>query len=62
MHFDIVEAVRQKQQQQVRSVSIDNGDVVDISTSDGTVVVTLGARVGAGPEEDVGPEESVPSD
>ena len=39
MHFDIVEAMRQKQQQQARSVSVDNGDVIDITTSDGKIVV-----------------------
>ncbi len=59
MHFDIVEAVRQKQQQQVRSISIDDGDVVDISINDGTVVVSLGARLG-GSEEEVEPVETVP--
>ena len=40
MHFDIVEAIRQKQQKQPRTVSIENGKVVDVSINDGTVVVS----------------------
>lgn len=43
MHFDIIEAVRQKQHKHERNVSIENGDLVDISMSDGNVVVRTGA-------------------
>lgn len=42
MHFDIVEAIRQKQQKQPRTISIENGKTVDISVSDGIVVIDAG--------------------
>ena len=48
MHFDIVEAVRQKQFKHQQSLSVENGDVVDISLIDGTVIV----RPGVSPEPD----------
>lgn len=40
MHFDIAEVIRQKQQKQPKIVSIENGNLVDISVSDGAVVVS----------------------
>ena len=46
MHFDIVEAIRQKQYQKQESIAIENGDVVDISIDDDTVVINLGVRGG----------------
>ncbi len=51
MHFDIIEAIRQKQYKKQQSISIENGDVVDISISDGKVVVSPGVPPGLGPEE-----------
>jgi hypothetical protein len=42
MHIDIVEAIRQKQREYVRSVSIENGDTIDINIDDGRVVVRPG--------------------
>ena len=56
MHFDIVEAIRQKQREYVRSISIDNGDTLDISIDEGKVVVRPGVR----PEEEVEPPEIAP--
>ncbi|MHB8178055.1 MAG: hypothetical protein ACYDA5_04250 [Vulcanimicrobiaceae bacterium] len=56
MHFDIVEAIRQKQRKHARSVSIDNGDMVDISIDDGKVVVRPGVR----PQEEIEPTEILP--
>jgi hypothetical protein len=44
MHFDIVEAIRQKQREYVRSISVENGETVDISIDDGNVVVRSGVR------------------
>lgn len=40
MYFDIVEAIRQKQRTYVRSISVENGDIVDITATDGTIVVS----------------------
>lgn len=41
MHLDIIEAIRQRQRTHVRSISIENGNLVDIiMKDDGTVVVT----------------------
>ncbi len=39
MHFDIAEIIRQKQQKQPRTISIENGKQVEISMSNGGVVV-----------------------
>jgi hypothetical protein len=39
MHLDIVEAVRQKQYKKQQSVRTENGDLFDISMTDGRVVV-----------------------
>jgi hypothetical protein len=47
MHFDIVEAIRQKQQRQPKSIIICNGKVVVLP---------------AEPEEEVDPSEIVPVD
>lgn len=52
MHIDIVEAIRQKQRKQLRSISIENGKVV----------VIPGARDALGPEEEIEPSEIVPLD
>jgi hypothetical protein len=52
MHFDIVEAIRQKQQKQVRSISIENGKVV--------VIPEFPPRLGA--EEEIEPSEIAPLD
>ncbi len=41
MHFDIIEAVRQKQQKQMRNIRIENGKVV----------VSSPGPSGSGPEE-----------
>jgi hypothetical protein len=62
MHFDIIEAVRQKQQKQLRSISIENGKVVVISISNGKVVVSPEVPQGLGPEEEIEPSEIVPVD
>ncbi len=62
MHFDIVEAIRQKQQKQPRKFRIENGKVLDISISNGTVVVSPGVPPGLGPEEDIDPAEIAPLD
>ena len=41
MHFDIIEAIRQRQRTHVRSIEIENGNLVDVSMNeDGTVIVT----------------------
>lgn len=50
MHFDIIEAVRQKQHKQQESISIENGDVVDINITNGKVVVSRGAPAELKPE------------
>lgn len=47
MHFDIVEAIRQKQQKQPKSIIISNGKVVVLPGE---------------PEEEVDPSEIVPVD
>jgi hypothetical protein len=52
MHFDIIEAVRQKQQKQLRSISIENGKVV--------VIPEVPQGLGSG--EEVEPPEIVPLD
>ncbi len=62
MNFDIIEVVRQKQHKQLRSISIENGKVVDISIRNGKVVVSPGAPPGLGPEEEIEPAEIVPLD
>lgn len=62
MHFDIIEAVRQKQQKQLRNISIENGEVVVISLRDGKVVVSREVPQGLGPEEEIKPSEIVPLD
>ena len=51
MHFDIVEAVRQKQFKHQQSISIENGDLIDISITDGTVVISPGVPQGPIPGE-----------
>ena len=56
MHFAIVEAIRQKQREYVRSISIENGDTVDITIDDGKVVVRPGVR----PHEEIQPREIGP--
>ncbi|HET9096779.1 MAG TPA: hypothetical protein VFN37_08965 [Candidatus Baltobacteraceae bacterium] len=58
MHFDIVEAIRQKQQKQPRTISIENGKVVDVSISNGTVVIGPGVPAGTEPEEEIEPPGS----
>ena len=60
MNFDIAEIIRQKQQKQPRTMSIENGKLVDISISNGTVVVSSGVPPGLGAEEDIEPAEIVP--
>ncbi len=52
MHFDIGEAIRQKQYKHQQSISIENGDMVDISISDGKVVISPGVSPEPGPEEE----------
>jgi hypothetical protein len=62
MNFDIVEVVRQKQHKQQRSISIENGDVVDIDVSDDTVIVTTRVTPGPGPQKEIEPAEIVSLD
>lgn len=42
MHFDIVEALRQKQYTHQESISIEDGELIDISISEGSVVISRG--------------------
>lgn len=51
MHFDIVEAIRQKQYAYEESASTENGDPIDISIDDGTVVVRVGVSAENKPVE-----------
>ncbi len=62
MHFDIIEAIRQKQYKKQQSISIENGDVVDISISDGKVVVSPAVPPGIESQEEIEPVEIVPLD
>lgn len=55
MNFDIIEVVRQMQHKHVRSISIENGEDVAISMSDGKVVVSRG--VPPEPEDEIKPTE-----
>ncbi len=57
MHFDIVEAIRQKQYAKQESIRIENGDVIDISIDDDSVVIRLGI-----PREQIAEEEIDPSE
>jgi hypothetical protein len=59
MHFDIIESVRQKQHKQQQSISIENGDVVDISITNGKVVVGRGAPAELKPEDEVVPADAL---
>jgi len=54
MNFDIIEVVRQKQHKQQRSISIENGQVVDIVTP------RVSSRPGL--QEEIEPAEIVPLD
>ena len=58
MHFDIIEAIRQKQHKQQQSSSIENGDVVDISITNGKVVVGRGAPAELKPEDEIMPADA----
>ncbi len=57
MHFDIAEVIRQKQQKQPRTISIENGKQVEITMSNGTVVVTTSFSPGPRAEEEIEPAE-----
>ncbi len=57
MHFDIVEAIRKKQYAKQESISIENGDVVDISIDDGDVVIRPGVPSELRAEEEIDPSE-----
>jgi hypothetical protein len=57
MHFDIAEVIRQKQQKQPREIRTENGKVVVISTSDGTLVVSPEVRRSLGAEEEIAPSK-----
>jgi len=59
MNFDIAEIIRQKQQKQPRTKSIENGKPVDISIRNGAVVVCRGLPPGVEPEE-TEPPDGVP--
>lgn len=59
MHFDIVEAIRQKQYAKQESISIENGEVVDISIDDGDVVIRPGVPRELRTEDEIDPSESV---
>ena len=57
MNFDIIEAVRQKQQKQLRGISIENGKVV-VRPGDLTSEAPQGLR----PGEEIEPSEIGPLD
>jgi antitoxin component of MazEF toxin-antitoxin module len=62
MNFDIIEVVRQKQHKQQRSISIENGQVVDIDVSNDKVIVTPRVSSRPGLQEEIEPAEIVPLD
>lgn len=62
MHFDIVEAIRQKQYKKMESIRIENGKVVDISIEDGGIVISPGAPPELRTEEEIEPHQIVPGD
>lgn len=53
MNFDIAEIIRQKQQKQPRTISIGKGKLVDISTTNGTVIVSRARPPGRGSDEQI---------
>lgn len=60
MHFDIVEAIRQKQRKEQRSISIENGDVVDITISDdGKVIVSPAVPPRRDREDEIEPKDEL---
>jgi hypothetical protein len=61
MHIDIVEAIRQKQYKKMESLRNENGEAVDISISNGEVVVSPGVPPGLGLDEEIEPAD-VPLD